>query len=240
MKALAIGIHNDDCEYAIGGILALLCEKGWDVTVLNLAPNTHSPTEEDEAQSMQAAKVLGAQKIVFDYTQSEFYRNNEESIEKTKNAIVDIKPDIIFMHYPKDHHSEHVQVAQTTREAIFRAAVAGACPNEIYAMEFGPMQTMCYFNPDIYINIDSVLDKVEASLLSFNLKHASGTGLVREKKVCARFRGYMGAGAESYGEALKIVKYPSKNNDFLLKEVLNDYFRWAGGPMYFPNDELFM
>ena len=57
MKALAIGIHVDDCECGVGGILRLLYEKGWDITILTPSPNNLSDNiEEDNKQSKIAAK----------------------------------------------------------------------------------------------------------------------------------------------------------------------------------------
>ena len=71
--------------------------------------------------------------------------------------------------HPKDNHIEHVECAKTARDAIFAAAVDGFVPNEIYSFECGPKQTMCYFEPDIYIDIEDKIDEIKAVLNNFNL-----------------------------------------------------------------------
>ena len=68
MKVLAIGIHIDDCE-AMGGTLNLLAREGAEVTILNIMPYTDCSGRNKDAdeQSMKAAAVLGAKKIILDY-----------------------------------------------------------------------------------------------------------------------------------------------------------------------------
>ena len=240
MKAVAIGIHGDDLEGGIGGILYMLHKKGWETKILIVSPNNLSDDiEKTNEQSIYAASILGAEKTIFDYNATKYFKCNEETIEKTKEFIVKENPDVLFILHPQDHHIEHKEVSKAAREAVFRAAVDGVCPNEIYSVELGPMQTMCYFNPDIYIDITSVFDVVKDSLYAFNQSHADGEGLAKEKEICAAFRGHTMGFSIKYAEALKIIKYPDKNNDFLLKEALNDNFRWAGTKMYYPFDEIF-
>lgn len=239
MKVLAIGIHIDDCE-AMGGTLNLLAREGAEVTILNIMPYTdcRGRNKDADEQSMKAAAVLGAKKIILDYEGTKFYRTNEETVRKTEEIIRSIEPDILFMMHPVDNHIEHAECAKTTREAVFAAAVDGIIPNEIYSFECGPRQTMCYFRPDIYINVESVRDTVKKCDMVFNVNHADGQYLWKSREQNYRFRGSE-CGFE-FAEALHIIKYPTNNNEFLLYKTLKNVFSWCGHGMYLNQSELFL
>lgn len=239
-SVLVIGIHIDDCEFGAGGTIKLLADRGMDVTILNIKPYMHylGRNAQVDAQSMHAAEILNAKKIILDYNATKYYRNNEETIRKVEQILYDIKPDIIFMMDPKDNHIEHVECALTTRDAIFAAAVEDIYPNEIYTYECGPRQSMCYFVPDLYIGVSAAEQTLKECMVSFATKHADGERLWREKEVEIQLRGYeKGLGL---AEGFKIVKYPDDNKDFLLREILNDEFRWGGNKMYWGKGDMFL
>lgn len=236
-KIMFIGAHNDDCEYGTGGIAALLAQQGHELLFLNVACKRYSERTperlkiEDEME-IRAAEILGAtKKIVGDRSSKAYYRTPENT-EIIMNEIVAFKPDIVFMHWPKDNHVEHIAVSKCTLDALCLAAVRRAVPNETYAFEAGPDQSVQFFHPDIYIDITSVAEKVEQSLKTFDMEHANGEGLWREKDVCARFRGHV-VGVK-YAEALKIIKFPTgfENNELLLPKLLKGKFAWHNVGMY--------
>ncbi len=248
MKALSISIHVDDTEYSIGGTLKLLADKGCDVTILNITPNFRDPDRaSSDKQSIEAAALVGAKKIILDYTpESDFYRANADTARKTEAVIREIRPDILFMMYATDNHMEHVECAKTVREALFVASTGKdkASPNEIYSVECGPFQSMCYMQPEAYVCIDPVIGDVEKCMLHFNQAGAGGEGLWIEKKAAAAFRGYemttcvgnAGDGRKvQYAECFKIEKYPAGNNDFLLRSVLKEHFSWCSLQRYHPH-----
>ncbi len=249
-KVLAIGIHEDDSEYSIGGTLKLLKDRGCDVTILNIMPNlfvSDSDIEEHNKNSIAAAEVLGVKKIILDYPHdTRFYRVNEYTVRKTEGLIKEINPDIIFMMYPEDNHIEHVECAKTVKEALFGAAVGAGnvSPNEVYSVECGPYQTMCYFRPHFHVCIDSVMEKLEESIMAFDKLGIGAKYLWEEKRISAEFRGYeMATGTANardgrtakYAEVFRIEKFPAGNKGFILHEILNDVFCWSGTRMYHPN-----
>ena len=234
MKAMAIGIHNDDCEYGAGGILSLLSKRGWETVIVQIRPNQlDSDRDAGNRASIAAAAILGAKKIILDDPCDAFYRTNDTTIGALKDVICEEKPDVIFVMHPRDNHIEHAETAKTTRNAIFAATVAGVCPNEIYAMDMGPLQSMCYFVPDLYVSVTDEEAALEESLRSFFPAGAhSANFLWREKKVAMSLRGH--EANRGLCEGLMIVKLPEKNGDFLLREALSDKFRWGGTRMYYP------
>lgn len=239
MKVLVIAIHMDDAE-CITGTMAQLIDKGADVTYLNIKHYMHykGGVPEVDAQSMRGAEIIGAKKIILDYNLDKYYRTNEKSVRETEQIIRDINPDIIFIMHPQDNHIEHVECAKTAREAIFAAAVDRFVPNEIYSYDVGPKQNMCYLEPDVYVDVSGKLEKIEAVFKNFSAEHADGERLWREARITREYRG-MECGLP-YAEGFKILKYPNGNNDFLLRSVLGDKFRWAGTRMYYVGSKLFL
>lgn len=254
MKAMAIGIHTDDTDYGVGGTSALLAQRGWDVTFVQLRPNIFdADPEANNARSIAASQILGAKKIILDDPRRISYRTNDETILALRDVICDEKPDILFVMHPKDNHIAHVECAKTCRNAIVAASFKGVSPNEIYSYETGPLQSMCYFVPDVYICTNGTEEKLEASLRAFfSNKPEAGEQLWREKEVAMSLRGHEGCRSKDelsslygeydpqalpkkpYCEGLMMIKLPHGNNDFLLRQALHDRFSWGGNNMYFP------
>jgi len=239
MKALIIGIHMDDAE-CMTGTASLLVEAGLEVTYLNLKHYMHhrGGSPEGDAQSIRGAELIGAKKIILDYTLQRHYVNNEKSFLETADIIRKIKPDIVFIQHPHDNHIEHVECAKTAREAIFAAAVDHVVPNEIYSYETGPKQSMCYLEPDLYVDVSEKMEDVKKVFLNFSAENADGERLWREARIAREFRGL--ECDLPFAEGFKIIKYPTGSNDFILRRVLEDKFRWAGTRMYYIGSKLFL
>jgi LmbE family N-acetylglucosaminyl deacetylase len=238
--ALFIGAHNDDCEYGAGGLAYLLAKKGYKVVFLNVACKIHADLSGDAfalyyRQEISAANSLGAEKIIVGDRDGGIYEYGGENIRLIKEQIERLRPDLIYIHWPKDNHIEHMEVSKCSFAAISLAAHQASCRfdnSEVFAFEAGPYQTMVYFYPDFFINVESCMDKIRESLTTFDQVSANGQGLYVEKEVSARFRGHI-AGWK-YAEAYKIVKFPSgaRDPELLLPKILKEDFRWAGNNFY--------
>ena len=239
MKVLVIAIHIDDAE-CMTGTVAHLIDAGAEVTYLNLKHYMHykGGVPEVDEQSMRGAELVGAKKIILDYDECKYYKNNEKSIRETEAVIREIKPDIIFIMHPKDNHIEHVECAMTARDAIFAASVDQIVPNEVYSYEVGPKQNMCYIEPDVYVDVSEKLEDIKRVFVNFSAQHANGERLWREARITREFRG-MECGL-AYAEGFKILKYPNGSNDFLLRKIMGDKFRWAGTRMYYIGSKHFL
>jgi len=243
--ALFIGAHNDDCEYGTGGMTLLLRDHGYRCVFVNVScrriRSTRTPHDlenykkysdtrlivEYDAQELRAAAILGAKKIIMSERDDSLYICNNDNIMALKRYIEEVDPSLVFMHWPKDNHSDHAEVSKATLKALSFSA-KGA---EIFAFEAGPMQTMVYFYPDFYIDITGKMDQLEESFMQFCQPTANGDWLTIEKKKCALFRGHM-SGYE-YAEAYKIIKFPSgRGKSPILPKLLNEHFLWAGTDMY--------
>lgn len=232
MKLLAIGVHTDDCEYGVGGTLKLLADRGWEVEIFNTCPYKFSPSpERDLAFSKEAAALLGCVKVAEVPKTKDWWRNTPENAKVIESEIIRFRPDVIFMQWFEDNHIEHVESAMATKDAIFGASVKGARPEEVYAYEVGPMQTMPYFQPEIYINITDEKPFIDKAMMQFNLPDSEM--LKKEKEICSRFRGWQSRRPSfEYAECLKIIRYPRNDNDFYLRKALGDKFAWCSPGKY--------
>ena len=226
-KALFIGAHNDECEYGTGGLAYLLHEAGAQV----LFYNTKS---QDEPKTHAAAAFLGAEKKIEPYD-GRIWASSEAHIENILRVILDYKPDLLFIHYPRDTHSEHRETARASYQAACLAPAYGWLCKEIYAFEAGPDQTVQYFTPDFVVDISDLMERLNECYHMFG--QSLGDQLYEEKQVGARYRGLKQNFA--YGEAYKIIKFPDRGEDLLLRKILGSRFSWFGNAYYPAYGELY-
>lgn len=244
-RLLVVGAHNDDPEFDAGGLSALLRDLDWEIRFIcvthkrrynksmigsELERTYKDPVMTDRflEEDYRAAAVLGADKIHFTEPGNGygFYSRDEEKVYELVDQIESFNPDIVLIHWMKDNHFEHVESASLAMTALSYSKVD--C--EVHAFEGGPWQSGVYFLPDFIVDITSVMDRVKESLMVFNQPSASGDGLVKEKEVMARYRGYMGR--FEYGEAYKIIRFPTKDPELILPRLLKEKYRWAGSLQY--------
>jgi len=231
-KALMIGAHNDEIEYSLGGLSCLLRDAGVAVRHVIVAskfyPEIDQATRERYiAQEDAAARVLDVEKKIISNRDANTYIESMQAVDQLIAEILEYKPDLIFIHWPEDNHLEHRSVARVSYHALQVAGFRGARAKEVYAFESGVNQTMDYFRPDFAINISDVMDRVDKSLLAYDSFSADGPGLVKEKHAATTFRGQQ-SGME-HAETLKIIKFPNGGDDFILRQLMKDRFRWVGG-----------
>ena len=238
IRALFIGAHEDECEYGPGGAAYLLHQAGVHTRFYNTCVLRSQYSKElieyKYKSAMDGAEYLGAEKNLEEDV-APVWVCNENHVENILHEIIDYKPHIVFIHYPKDNHSEHREVAKASYQALGMAPANGWHCKEVYAYEAGPDQTVQYMTPDFVIDISDIMDVLKECYYKFgdNL----GAGLYGEKLVGASFRG-MKCGY-AYGEAYKIVKFPDKGEDFMLRKLLADRFCWFGNEYYAAYGEMF-
>ncbi|WP_237702879.1 PIG-L deacetylase family protein [Thermococcus barophilus] len=133
-KVLCIQPHPDDCELAVGGILAKLFLEGKEIVYLTLTDGTMgtrdpmiSPQELAgirKKEQEKAAKVIGVKKLIwFDYKDTELPYSPE-----VRNRIISVirkeKPDIVFAPdpwLPYEAHPDHRNAGFLALEAVFFA-----------------------------------------------------------------------------------------------------------------------
>lgn len=241
-KVLVLGVHSDDMECGVGGTARLLADAGCEVTFGWLT----SPYHEGLAspQKSDSVALLGLKQKVNRFVNArDALLYGEDTIEAYKEIIEEADPDIAFIMWPKDNHIEHVHAAKAQLDALYRS---GSHVKEIYAYEVGPLQDMCLFGePDLSIDISSVIGPVKEVL--YHYEQNDSPWLWEEKEVSDRFRGHMSYAQVNgydhpftYAEAFRIVKMPDGGDDFLLRTILRDYFRWGGTGVYYRGREYYL
>lgn len=167
MRILAVGAHLDDVEIACGGTLAKAVETGHDVYVLIMSKSGYTNKEgimqrsdEDAVhEGINALHTLGIQNIeILDFPTKDIPFQSDV-VNAIDIRISKINPDIIFTHHPFDTHQAHVGVANATIAAARRK-------NTVFFYEpISPSgRSYVAFKPQLYVDIESTIDKKIASL----------------------------------------------------------------------------
>ena len=207
IRALFIGAHNDECEYGTGGLAYLLQRQGvrvrfYNTCVLRAEDNAQTLAQKTRV-AMEAAAMLGAEKRL-EQGGAMVWCASEAHVEHILNEILDFRPQLVFLHFPRDTHEEHREVARASYAAVCMAPARGWHCSEIYAFEAGPDQTVQYMSPDFVIDISDVMPTLEACYHHFG--QSLGDQLTQEKRTGAAFRGLKCGFA--YFEAYNIFKFP--------------------------------
>lgn len=181
---LAIGAHPDDIELGCGGAIARHVASGDDVTMLIITKGEAGPGEVARRihEQEEAAAVLGVNRLLWGGLPDGRVSNHElELVRVIEQAIAEVGATLIYSHNNADSHQDHRAVA----EATWGAARKVGC-------------VLCYdspssnsFNPSVFVDITSSLDKKIASLNAHASQTASSSmasvNLVRTQ---AGYRGF--------------------------------------------------
>ena len=230
IKVLAMGVHADDCECGVAGTAKLLADLGCDVYFTSLLSPYHQ--ELAEFQTNDSCKILGIREKLTGFIHAkDAILYGEELVDAYSQMVQTVDPDIAFIMWPKDNHIEHQHCARAQLDALYRVS---RHVREVYAYEVGPLQTMAFFGePDLSVNITEVIEPVKEVLRTFTPSVRGCEALWREKEVSAQWRGHMAYAGFDYAKAFKMVKLPEGHDDFLLRELLGDRFRWGGVGSYY-------
>jgi len=155
MNVLAIGAHPDDIEYGCGGMLTKYAEKGHDVYLWIASDGAlggEGPVRRQE--QADSALIIGAREVFWGDYQDTEVPLTRDLIVRIESVIRQIKPRMIFVHYPDDTHQDHRNLAQGTMSATRYV------PNFLFYE--GP--TTQNFAPNCFTDIEKVLDKKLACL----------------------------------------------------------------------------
>ena len=198
MNILAIGPHPDDIEFGCGGSLLKYAAAGHAVSQMVLTDGSYGgdPSvrrrEQEEACSFISGRLFWG-----GYKDTEL-QGTRELIQKIDSVIHEVKPDIVFLNFWADVHQDHRAAAQ--------AAVSAS--RYIKEVLFYEVPSTQHFEPDIFVDIEDVLEK-KMELLG---KHASqvdrtkiaNLSITESARSCANFRGFQGR--VRYAEGFKAVR----------------------------------
>ncbi|MXP74778.1 hypothetical protein GN277_05095 [Lachnospiraceae bacterium WCA-9-b2] len=209
MKILAVGAHLDDIEIACGGTLAKAIENGHQVKALIMSKSGYTDKEgqiqrEDEVAVIEGTNALHALGIsdidVLDFPTKDIPFQSEV-VNTIDVCMSKYNPDIIFTHHPFDTHQAHVGVSNATIAAARRK-------NTVFFYEPITPSGRSYvaFRPQLYIDIESTIEKKIASLREHKSEYSKFGAEDWITGVHSRcgFRGY--EIGKKYAEAFEVLR----------------------------------
>lgn len=199
MNILAIGAHPDDIEFGCGGTLIKYSQQGHNIFLLVLTDGSFGgdPQIRKDEQA-QAARFMNVRELFWGGFNDTELVDNRELILKIEEIIRKVNPDIIFLNYEEDVHQDH--------RATSQAAVSAS--RYVREVLFYEVPTTQYFEPEIFVDIQDVLDK-KLQLLKIHASQVDKTRIenltiLESAQSCANFRGFQGR--VKYAEGFKALR----------------------------------
>jgi LmbE family N-acetylglucosaminyl deacetylase len=132
IRVLALHAHPDDVEFQCAGTLALLRERGCDVTIATMTPGDCGSAEYNaeaisairRQEARAAAGLIGAEYLCLEFRDLAIF-NDDESRRRVTEILRRTQPAIILTAPPADYISDHEVTSLLVRDACF----AAPCPN---------------------------------------------------------------------------------------------------------------
>jgi bacillithiol biosynthesis deacetylase BshB1 len=171
LDVLAIGAHPDDVEVHVGGILALAAARGLKTGILDLTAGdlgTRGSAETRRLEAEQAARILGARRVILDLPDSRF-----EEDEPARLAIMaqirSLRPRILLLPAAEDRHPDHRRAFRLAKDAAYYSGLKNyPSPGEPWRPEAhawvggeNPSR------PDLVVDVSSVWDQRMAAFDAF-------------------------------------------------------------------------
>jgi N-acetylglucosamine malate deacetylase 1 len=173
LRIICFGAHPDDCELQVGGTAALWAGQGHHVKFVSVTNgdighwrDAGGPlARRRSAEVKQCARILGITSEVLDIHDGELLPTLENRRTLTR-LIRDWKADIVMSHRPNDYHPDHRYTGILVQDSAYMVTVPFFCPdtpilrhNPVYFFYPDRFQKPNPFQPDIAVDIDSVIDK---------------------------------------------------------------------------------
>ena len=149
MRILAIGAHQDDNEFRLGGMALKWTRDGHEVRFLSMCNGSgghHLMTPEETVarragESASVAKYLGITYDVWDIEDCTLMPTLENR-QRLIRYIRAFSPDLVIAHRPNDYHADHRAAGQLVQDASYILTVPHTCP-DVPAMP--KMPTILYY-----------------------------------------------------------------------------------------------
>lgn len=199
MNILAIGPHPDDIEFGCGGTLLKYAGAGHSIYMMVVTDGSYggdAATRKREQE--EAAGFIGVKSIFWGNYRDTELSCSRELINKMDNVIAEVNPEVVFFNFWADVHQDHRAAAQA-------AVTATRYIKEVFFYEVPSTQ---HFEPDIFVDIQDVLEK-KLQLLGLHASQVNRTRIenltIQESaRSCANFRGFQGR--VRYAEGFKSVR----------------------------------
>src|SRR5256885_16974955 len=127
-RVLAIHAHPDDVEILAGGTLALLADRGHEITIATLTPGDCGSRElgPDEIAAVRrreaanAAALIGARYVCLEMRDFAIF-NDDPSRRRVAEALRRIRPQLVLTASPVDYLCDHEIASMLVRDTCFIA-----------------------------------------------------------------------------------------------------------------------
>jgi LmbE family N-acetylglucosaminyl deacetylase len=197
MKVLAVGAHPDDIELGCFGSLARHASSGDQVTIFILtAGESGGDPVVRKQESKESGAIIGAQ-VHFADLPDTLVRDDYSSISLIEQAILKIKPDIIYTPSHKDRHQDHRNTSRATISAARQV-------HEVYMYE--TPSTVQDFSPQLFVDVTNFFSKKLEAIKKHRSQEQRYYMIHEAVKGLATFRAYQaGIVANGYAEAFEIA-----------------------------------
>lgn len=128
LHVVSIHAHPDDAEILAAGTLAILAERGHDVTIVTMTPGDKGSSDlsSDEIAAIRreegraAAALIGADYVCAEFRDLAIY-NDDPSRRRVVELLRVLRPDVILTSSPVDYLCDHEATSILVRDACFGA-----------------------------------------------------------------------------------------------------------------------
>jgi bacillithiol biosynthesis deacetylase BshB1 len=120
---VCVGAHPDDVEIGMGATVAKMASEGLRVMIVDLTngePTPFGTAEKRAAESAEAARILGVERLTLGGENRYLFDTKEARIELAE-VLRELRPRLLFAPYSDDAHPDHIAAAQIALAARFYA-----------------------------------------------------------------------------------------------------------------------
>lgn len=147
---MAIGVHPDDLEIGMGGLIIHAAGQGAEVVLVDLTLGemaSNGTPEIRRKESLMAANLMGVKERVNLEMKDRGLTLDEDAVKKLVTLIRSYRPRKLFYPYIHDRHPDHGKGAALVREAIWSSGLMKYMPDDL--KPFRPEEVFMYFINDV-------------------------------------------------------------------------------------------
>lgn len=200
MNILGIAAHPDDIEYGCSGTFLKHARKGDDLYLMVLTDGSAGgEAAVRRSEQEKTAELLGVKELFWGGFPDTEIPVNSKTISLIDGVIGQTSPDEVYINYFDDTHQDHRVLAKCVISAT----------RYIKKVLFYEGYTTCNFEPDVFVDIEDVL---EDKIRLLELHHSqitkykpAGMDIMESARAVANFRGFQGK--VKYAEGFKALRF---------------------------------
>ena len=201
MNILAVGAHPDDIEFGCFGTLAYYSDLKHSIHLIVFSSGELLAAKEiREQEATESAKLIDAKIDFFRFPDANIKVSNL-TIDKFRDRINEIKPDVMLTHHPYDNHQDHRATTQ----------ICLSSSDYFNRILFYEATSSYDFSPNVYFKIDKQFQKKITALKIFKTQTQRPYLDIDAIKGLARYRGYQCGLYGNLCEAFSCYKWIEQN-----------------------------